>query len=126
MTTNSLVNLTPHAITVAHAGGTLSIAPTAPAARVTSTPGTVNPVSFGEVSIPVATPTVFGAVENLPPPVEGVFYIVSALVGAALNGTRSDVVMPGTGPNDGAIRFAEDCAEGKKGQIQAVTRLIRA
>jgi len=55
-------------------------------------------------------------------PEPGLVYIVSAMVGAALREagvSRPDVLCPGTGPQDGAIRDPE-------GRIQAVTRLIRA
>jgi hypothetical protein len=45
-------------------------------------------------------------------------YIVSGMVLSALYGTRPDVLAPGTGPNDGAIRDAS-------GRIVAVTRLVR-
>jgi hypothetical protein len=56
-------------------------------------------------------------VAGLPDPADGVFYIVSGMVFASplLDG-RGDVMAPGTGPDEGAVR------EG--GQVQAVTRLI--
>ena len=43
---------------------------------------------------------------------------MSALVGSALGGARPDVLCPGTGPADGAVR-------NDKGHIVAVTRLVR-
>lgn len=42
----------------------------------------------------------FGEVQNLPAPEEGVRYIVSAMVLAALAGSRPDVVAPATGHPD--------------------------
>ena len=44
--------------------------------------------------------TVFGEVTGLPVPTEGVRYIVSGMVLAALKGTRPDVVGPATGHPD--------------------------
>lgn len=119
-----LVNLTPHAVTLRHAGGDVTIQPAGTVARVTSTPGAVFASAFhtaegGAFQFPVAAPTTFGAVEGLPDPTPGTMFIVSALVGSALKGARSDVVMPGTGPNDGAVR-------NDKGHIVAVTRLVLA
>lgn len=51
-------------------------------------------------------------------PVDRPVYIVSALFAGRVN-DRPDVMYPGTGPNDGCVR--DD-----KGQVVAVTRLIRA
>lgn len=64
----------------------------------------------------VATPDVVGGVTDLPEAEEGIFLIVSGFVGGAVTGTRPDVLVPGTGPKDGAIR-------NEKGHIVAVTRL---
>jgi hypothetical protein len=47
-----------------------------------------------------------------------VLYVVGTMV-AARAGDRGDVVSPGTGPADGAVRDAD-------GRIVAVTRLVRA
>ena len=127
----TLVNLTPHAVVLRnekYLSLDVTIPPSGTVARVTSTPGevTMEAVSaveadgcFSCFSFDVAGPTVFGAVEGLPPPSPGKGYIVSALVGAALAGSRPDVFMPGTGPADGAVR-------NEKGHIVAVTRLVRA
>ena len=54
-----------------------------------------------------------------PAPVPGVFLVVSGMVGAALKEkgmVRPDVLVPGTGPQDGAVR-------NEKGHVIAVTRL---
>ncbi len=54
--------------------------------------------------------------------VEQPIYLVSEMVLART--FRSDVFAPGTGPNDGAIRYPADHAQA--GQVEAVTRLIAA
>lgn len=114
-----IINLTPHAIVLRSAGGEdTTVPPSGGVARVASTPGTLAAVDG--LPVPVASPTTFGEVTGLPAPVEGVFFIVSAMVGSALTGKgRTDVLMPGTGPADNAVR-------NEKGHIVAVTRLIAA
>lgn len=112
----TVVNLTPHAIVVRLASGEdVTFPASGTVARVSSTPGTL-----GEIGgLPVATPTVFGEVTDLPEPVEGTWLLVSGMVGSALAGKgRTDILVPGTGPNDGAVR-------NEKGHIVAVTRLNR-
>jgi len=110
----TMQNLTPHPLTLRSASGEDTIlAPSGTVARVAATPGAVNDVEG--LPIPVAAPDEFGAVEGLPEPTQGTFYIVSAMVGAHLKG-RPDVLMPGTGPADNAVR-------NEKGHIVAVTRL---
>lgn len=115
----NLVNLTPHEITLqAHDGQRHIIPPSGTVARVASVPGELREIPG--VPVPVADPTTFGKVENLPDPQSGTFFIVSAMVASALDGSRSDdVLVPGTGPRDGAIR-------GPDGRIEAVTRLVRS
>lgn len=107
-----IINLTPHAITIRARGKETVIPPSGDVARVSSTPGTVLDVDW--LPCPVATAPVWGSVEGLPDPQPGVLFLVSGLVAAHVS--RHDVVSPGTGPNDGAIR--ED------GKIVAVTRLV--
>ncbi len=140
-----IVNLTPHPITLRAADGADHTFPSSGVARVASTPGTLATVDG--LPVPVATPTTFGEVSGLPAPSQcgslfdyeqalhehevgaaahpgtapGTFFVVSALVGAALRAsgsTRQDVLCPGTGPNDGAVR-------NDAGHIMAVTRLVR-
>lgn len=111
-----LVNLTPHPIVLRAPDGADHVVPTSgQVARTTATPGTLGTVDG--IPVPVASPTTYGEVVGLPGPQDGVYYIVSAIVGAAVRG-RADVLCPGTGPNDGAIR--DDA-----GRIVAVTRLVR-
>jgi len=138
-----LVNLTPHPIVLAK-GDQREVVPSAGVARVATTSGSEIarvrvrdsvpagaahdaayhlPQTMREaMDIPVYSPPTYGSVEGLPDPEPGLVYIVSAMVGAALREagvSRPDVLCPGTGPQDGAIRDPE-------GRIQAVTRLIRA
>lgn len=83
-----------------------------------------------DTDIPLFGRDGFGAVEGLPEPEPGVFYLVSAMVGSALSADRrsvGDVLLPGTGPDDGAVRQPPVLPDGspnpRKGQIIAVTRL---
>lgn len=96
----SLVNLTPHAITV-QGDGTLILPPSGKIARLAvaraARPAVV--VSPGEypglsspVTLPVVRPTL-GEIADLPAPTEGVLFIVSALVAEAAK--RADVLSPG-------------------------------
>jgi hypothetical protein len=110
-----LINLTPHALTLRDSSGhDLIVEASGQVARVATTPGEESG-NLGGVALFSATS--FGKVEGLPAPQDGVIYIVSGLVGGQVS-DRDDVVVPGTGPRDGAIR--ED------GRIVAVTRLIKA
>ena len=114
--TTILINLTPHALCLRNETGVDIIPPSGTVARVTSTPGALETVAG--IPVPVAGMQVFGGVEGLPEPTPGTMFVVSAMVLSALRGSRPDVVGPGTGPNDGAMR-------NEKGQIVAVTRLVR-
>lgn len=104
-------NLTPHDINLKVSGGEILTIPSEGVARINSSPGK-------QLDSLIWSSPVWGEVEGLPPPEDGVLYIVSALVAAQCIG-REDVASPGTGPNDGCIR-------NEKGQIVAVTRLIQA
>jgi len=100
------INLTPHAINLANGEGevVLTIEASGEVARVATKPGE----KVGELN----------EVEGLPAPQDGTVYIVSGLVGGQVTG-RDDVVVPGTGPQDNAIR-------NEKNHIVAVTRLNMA
>ena len=119
----SVINLTPHDITVrGPEGETIVLEASGTVARILHTehPG-AEPVSLGGFRVPARrhVPLAEGVLVHLPEPVEGITYVVSALcLDAAQRAGRTDVVAPGTGPNDGAIR------EG--GRIIAITRLVRA
>ena len=113
----NIVNLTPHALTLIAPSGEHHIIPASGSvARVASTPGTVE----AREGFPclIASPTKFGEVTGLPAPQDGVVFVVSGMVGSALAGRgRTDVFVPGTGPNDGAVR-------NEQGHIIGVTRLV--
>jgi hypothetical protein len=115
-----LVNLTPHPIVLqAKDGSRTAIEPSGSVARVASTPGQL--VDWG-LPVPVAMPQTWGSVEGLPEFEEGTLYIVSLLLlGRPEVQARGDCLAPGTGPNDGAVRVADGP---RKGQIEAVTRLV--
>jgi len=111
-----LINLTPHPLTLRDANGEDTVIPPSGAvARVAMVAGALEHVEG--VPIPIAGADQPGPVQGLGEPRPGVLYIVSAMVGSYCRG-RHDVVVPGTGPADGAIRNA-------KGHIAAVTRLKR-
>lgn len=110
-----IVNLTPHPITLQTPSGERVTLPTSgTVARVSSVPGEVYTVAG--IPVPVQSSPIYGLVEGLPKPEEGVCYIVSGMVLARCQ-HRSDVFAPATGPQDGAIRD-------EKGQIVAVTKLV--
>lgn len=109
-----LINCTPHAIVLQTAEGErIHLPASGTLARIATIPSaaTVQP----GVLVPVKSATLFGPVEGLPPPAPGVWYIVSGLV-ASRCAHRTDVLSPGTGPNDNPIR--------ENGQVVAVTCLL--
>lgn len=109
-----LVNLTPHPITLALPDGSRQTIQPSGLARCLPGPATVGDEGL---PVPVARQGALGPVEGLPGPAAGTVYIVSALVlGHPSLAGRRDVLAPGTGPADGAIR--------DNGQIVAVTRLV--
>ena len=90
----TLINLTPHTISIHGADGVVVVLPSAGLARVSETraPRASLVLPGGEV-IPVTSPS-FGEVTGLPEPVEGTVFVVSALVRAALP-DRGDLASPG-------------------------------
>jgi hypothetical protein len=111
----NIVNLTPHNVVLQDADGVRTVIASSGVARVACTPGALENVEG--VPVPVAGRATYGAVEGLPDPVEGTIYVVSAMVLGRCK-DRDDVVGPGTGPKDGAIRNED-------GNVIAVTRLVR-
>lgn len=112
-----LKNLTPHTLNIHLASGEVKeLLPEPKPARVANSPGEC----AGELEgIPVYLPDMVGEVENLPPPQEGVWLVVSAIVAAAtaaaaVRPTR-DILVPGTGPLDSPVR--------KDGRVVGITRL---
>jgi len=109
------VNLTPHEVVLYREDGKSLVLASKGIARVDSTPGVCREVVDG---IPIYEAPVMGEVYGLPAPIAGTVYIVSGVVAGACKG-RADVVYPGTGPKDGAVRDAQ-------GRVIGVTRLIDA
>lgn len=110
-----LINLTPHPLVLLCVTGTQRVPQSGNIARVRHEQVALDSVS----DIPVYA-TVYKEIEGLPEPQEGVTYIVSSLIQHALRQhgiTRDDVLSPGTGPNDSAVKEA--------GRIVAVTRLVK-
>ena len=103
------VNLTPHAISIQTGESLTSFPASGQLARVTTSVEVV-----GDHDGHPVVKTFYGDVEGLPPPCEGVVYIVSGMVLARVSGRR-DVVGPDTGPT--AIR-------NEKGQVTACTRFV--
>lgn len=99
------INLTPHAIKLND--GT-EIAPSGTIARVNS--------EYTEFNGNGVCQVVFGDVQNLPAPQEGVLYIVSGMVAAAAK-DRSDLVAPATGH--------PKCVRNEKGQIVSVPGFVK-
>ena len=115
-----LINLTPHAVKLFAADGVTLLQeipgpPKGGEARVKEEPGVQDGMFMG---VAVMTSPTVGEVINLPPPEEGTFYLVSAIVASAVRG-RPDVLRPGTGP-------ADACVRNEAGHVVGVTRLIRA
>ncbi len=125
-----LVNLCPHDIHLSANGVLTTIPRSGQEARVDSEPSKEVRWAHG-VPVPIYGPPVWGEITGLPEPQEGVIFIVSLQVVQRLQFlgvVRIDVVSPGTGPKDGAVRepktFPDGSPNSKAGQIVAVTRLI--
>lgn len=87
--TQNFINLTPHVINVVVPSGTIDIPASGQVARCSQTSKEVCKIN----DIPV-TKQEFGAVEGLPAPQEGTYYLVSRLVAAACP-ERHDLLIPG-------------------------------
>lgn len=99
------INCTPHSISM-NDGRTF--APSGTVARVSA--------GFTTIIDDISRQS-FGEVTGLPAPEEGVRYIVSALVLAALAGSRPDVVAPATGH--------PDVVRNDKGQVASVPCFVQ-
>lgn len=100
----TLINLTPHAISLYTPTGVKEIPASGQLARVRASSEVVTELE----GLAVARPT-FEGLTGLPEPRPNTIYVVASLVLTALRAAgiyRPDVVAPGTGPNDGAIRDA--------------------
>ena len=88
-----IVNLTPHPFTVVTGGqAVLTVPPESTSARLAETQPQVTTLVVDGVDIPVYT-TEYGEVSGLPDPQDGVVYLVSQMVVAALPGRR-DLYFP--------------------------------
>jgi len=112
--TKSLINLTPHAIVLRDVDGMDHVIPSSGiTVRITMIPG--EGIIVPGVPVAVWSKDASGPVVGLPELKDNTYYIVSALVGMACT-DRLDILVPGTGPLDEAIRD-------ETGRIIAVTRL---
>ena len=90
-----VINLTPHVINVLAEAGEVSYPPSGSVARVTTAQAVVGHIN----GIPVSR-NQFSEVTGVPSAMDGVVYLVSAMVAGAVK--RADVISPDTGPS--AIR----------------------
>ena len=100
------INLTPHAIVLNNG---ISIPPSGEIARVSS--------SHSGFDMDGICTVQFGAVSGLPEAIADTYFIVSAIVAAAVPGRR-DLVSPATGH--------PDCRRNDKGQIVSVPGFVRS
>ena len=118
----AIINLTPHNLTLcAEDGAVIADIPSSGSARVEQTQGEA--IAVDGIPVPVKTPSTYGAVVGLPPIEEmaGDTYVVSLFTAQALAAMADPraalVLVPGTGPADGAIR--------DNGRIVGVTCLVQ-
>lgn len=105
---DTLVNLTPHPISVQVKGEIITIKPTGTIARVSTSESPA-----GELEGVPVVKRVMGQVSGIPAPESGKFYIVSSMVLDATD--RDDVLAPDTGNTAG---------RDKDGKITHVTRFV--
>ena len=118
----AIINLTPHNLTLcAEDGAVIADIPSSGSARVDQTPGALQDTGL---PVPVKGASTYGDVIGLPPIEEmgdDTTYVVSLFTAQALRAVtdpRADrVLVPGTGPADGAIRDG--------GRVVGVTCLVR-
>jgi len=91
MNNTQIINLTPHEVNLITEEATFSY-PSQGVARCAQEDVECGSINFEDVTIPLLH-TTFGDVTGLPDQEDGVFYIVSALVRAAVP-NRSDVISP--------------------------------
>lgn len=104
----NVINMTPHAIVVEDASGVrTTFQPSGSVPRLATSQEVVGRLFGVEVRR-----TVYGEIEGLPAPQEGVVYLVSGMVAAQAR--RGDVVAPDTGPT--AVR--------ENGQVIAVKGFV--
>lgn len=106
----TIINATPHNITVIRGGENVVFETSGIIARVSSSYTSMEPIDGF-----VIEHQTFGEIEGLPAEESGIFYIVSAMVLGA-NNTRKDLLAPNTGAS--AVR-------NEKGHIVAVQGFVR-
>ena len=91
-----IINLTPHALTIVYGENNMEkyvIEPSGNVARVAAHTENIGSNTTDDgFTIPLTT-TVFGEVENLPEPKDGMIYVVSSLVAGRVP-DRQDVMIP--------------------------------
>lgn len=101
-----LVNMTPHAIVFCDAAGNPlhTMEPSGSLVRCSTERSVVGEMSFNGISVPLAE-VKLGSVNGLPEPVEGTFYVVSAIAGQAAKAAgRQDVLLVDDAVRDSAGR----------------------
>ena len=111
-----IINLTPHAINLVAADGTLieTFEPSGSIARCQTVE-----IYLGKVNDHPIYKAGFGPIENLPEGEEDTIYLVSMPVGQALSGQRPDIYGPNTSPTpNGAVRDADGKIIGTKSLVK--------
>ena len=112
-----ILNYMPHDATVLTEDGEVIKFVSQGVARVAVAQGSLEELG----GITIKGRDVFGEIEGLPDPSPGVYFIVSAVVGAN-KGSRTDLLMPGTGPADNPVRFEEGPLKGKVKMVRLLKR----
>lgn len=99
-----IINMTPHALNIIDGNGAVALTiPSSGVARAAQKREHIADLTVDGVSIPVSKST-YGAVEDLPAPVDGVIYVVSALTAQACP-DRADVFITDDPVRDEAGRI---------------------
>ena len=101
-----IMNLTPHALSIISGENNMEryiVEPSGIVARVAAKTENAGSITTDGFTIPLTT-TVFGQVENLPEPEEGVVYVVSSLVAGRVP-DRKDVLIPNESIRDNKGRI---------------------
>lgn len=110
-----ILNLTPHALTFISANNNMEryiVEPSGIVARVAAHTESIGSITTDDgFTIPLTT-TVFGQVEGLPAPEEGVVYVVSSLVAGRVP-ERHDVYIPNESIRDDKGRIVGCLSLGK-------------
>lgn len=111
----NIINLTPHTITFISANNNMqkyAVAPSGIVARVSASTATIGEVTTPEGFVIPVTQTLFGQLEGLPAPKEGVVYVVSSLVAGRVP-YRKDVYIPNESIRDDKGRIIGCLSLGK-------------